>query len=113
MNNAPNGKPTSREKTTKRRSRLRFEVLNAFVDEGMAELTRGEIATWLVLYRDTKADGTARASLDDIARRSGIDRQTVCRAVGRLARRNMLKTERKGGLNRGPSVYRVFPYPME
>ncbi len=63
--------------TSKRRSRLRFELLNAFVDGSMADLTRAELAAWLILYRDTKPDGTARASLDDIARRAGIDRQTA------------------------------------
>jgi hypothetical protein len=109
-----NGKETTTwPKTSKRQSRLRFEILNAFVDEGMVSLNRAELATWLVLYRDTKGDGTARASLADIARRAGIDRQTASRAVGALARRRMLQVIRRGGLNRGPSTYRVFPYPME
>ena len=109
-----NGKPTTaREKTPKRASRLRFEVLNAFVDSGMADLSRSELAVWIILFRDTKPSGTARASLDDIARRGGIDRGTASRAVGRLARRKMLQVIRRGGLNRGPSVYRVFPFPME
>ncbi len=88
-------------------------MLNAFVDTGMADLSRAELAVWLILYRDTKRDGTARASLDDLARRGGIDRQTASRAVGRLARRKMLRVIHHGGLNSGPSTYRVFPYPME
>jgi len=109
-----NGAGNARQRSTsKRRSRLRFELLNAFVDGGMADLTRAELAVWLILYRDTKPDGTARASLDDIARRAGIDRQTASRAVGGLERRTMLQVLRRGGLNRGPSTYRIFPYPME
>ena len=36
----------------------RFAVLNNFIDFTLADLTRGEIAVWLVLYRDTR-DGTA------------------------------------------------------
>ncbi len=55
--------PPARRKTTKRASRLRFELFNAFVDSGMADLSRGELAVWLTLYRDTKRDGTARTSL--------------------------------------------------
>ena len=106
-------KPPAGRKTSKRQSRLRFEMLNAFVDTGMAELSRAELAGWLTVYRDATRDGTARASLDDLARRGGMDRQTASRAVGRLARRKMLQVIRPGGLNRGPSVYRVFPYPME
>lgn len=112
MVNGPNGTPPAR-RTTKRRSRLRFEVFNAFVDGGMANLTRAELAVWFTLFRDTKPDGTARASLDDLARRGGFDRQTASRAVGSLERRRMLQVLRRGGLNRGPSVYRVFPYSME
>jgi hypothetical protein len=105
--------PTARRKTTKRQSRLRFETLNAFVDTGMAELSRAELAVWFILFRDTKRDGVARASLDDLARRGGMNRQTASRAVGRLARRKMLQVIRRGGLNCGPSVYRVYPFPME
>jgi DNA-binding MarR family transcriptional regulator len=104
---------TARRKTTKRRSELRFEFLNAFVDRGMADLTRAELAVWLILYRDTKPNEDVRTSLDDLGRRGGMDRQTASRAVGRLVRRKMLQVLRRGGLNRGPSVYRVFPYPME
>jgi DNA-binding MarR family transcriptional regulator len=105
--------PPARRKTSKRASRLRFEVLNAFVDRGMSDLSRAELALWLILYRDTKRCGTARASLSDIARRAGIDRQTASRAVGKLTRRKMLQVLRRGGLNQGPSEYRVFPYQMD
>jgi DNA-binding MarR family transcriptional regulator len=97
-------------KIAKRVSRLRFELLNAFVDTGMVDLSRAELAVWLILYRDTKQDGTARASLDDLARRGGMNRQKASRAVGRLARRKMLQIIRRGGLNCGPSIYRVFPF---
>jgi DNA-binding MarR family transcriptional regulator len=105
--------PPAGRKTPKRVARLRFELLNAFVDSGMAELSRGELAVWLTLYRDTKRDGTARTSLSDIARRGGMDRQTASRAVGRLGRRKMLQVLRRGSLKDGPSSYRVFPFPME
>ena len=105
--------PPAKRKTAKCASRLRFEVLNAFVDTGMADLSRAELALWLVLYRDTKPSGTARASLDDIARRGGMDRQTASRAVGKLTRRKLLQVLQREALNQGPSEYRVFPYPME
>jgi DNA-binding MarR family transcriptional regulator len=103
---------TAKRKTSRRESRLRFEFLNAFVDTGMADLSRAELAVWLILYRDTKRDGTVRTSLDDLARRGGMNRQTASRAVGRLARRKMLRVLRRGALNCGPSTYRVFPFPM-
>ena len=65
------------------------------------ELSRAESAVWLILYRDAKRHGTARASLDDLALRSGMDRQTASRALGRLASRKMLQIIRRGSLNRG------------
>jgi hypothetical protein len=102
---------TARRKTTKRRSTLRFEILNAFVDEGMSRLSPHEAVTWLVLYRDVKPDGTARTAVDDIAGRAGIGRRTVLRALKNLEQLRMIKVVRRGGLNRGPSSYRVFPFP--
>ena len=106
-----NGKGTTARRTTKRRSALRFEVLNAFVDEGLKHLNPHDAVAWLVLYRDTKPDGTARTSVDDIARRGGINRRTVLRSLKRLEQRRMLQVVRRGGLNQGASSYRVFPFP--
>ncbi|HEY2159263.1 MAG TPA: hypothetical protein VGH33_26795 [Isosphaeraceae bacterium] len=95
----------------KRRSRLRFEALNAFVDEGMRRLAAHESAVWLILFRDTKPSGLARTSVDDMARRGGIGRRTVRRSLKRLEELRMLKVASRGGLNRGPSAYRIFPFP--
>jgi hypothetical protein len=101
--------PTRR--TTKRRSSLRFEMLNAFVDAGMKGLSPSEIVVWLILYRDTKPGGTARTAVDDMARRGGLGRRTVLRALAGLEHKRMLRVEHRGGLNRGPSRYVVFPFP--
>jgi hypothetical protein len=105
--------PPARRRITKRASGLRFEILNAFADRGRADLSRGELAVWLILYRDTRRDGTARTSLDDLVRRGGMNRQTASRAVGELVRWRMLQALSRGGLNQGSSSYRVFPFPME
>jgi hypothetical protein len=106
-----NTKETTARRTSKRRSGLRFQILNAFVDEGMSKLSPHEAVVWFVLYRDTKPDGTARTAVDDIARRAGIGRRTVLRALKTLERLRMVKIVRRGGLNRGASSYRVFPFP--
>ncbi|TWT37017.1 hypothetical protein KOR34_19630 [Posidoniimonas corsicana] len=82
-------------------------MLNAFVDVTMADLCRGDIAVWLVLYRDTR-DGTARASQADIARRAGLSVRGVRTAVRRLERRGLLRCVYRGGLNRGVSRYRAI-----
>jgi DNA-binding MarR family transcriptional regulator len=88
----------------------RFQVLNAFVDRAMAGLTRAEVAVWLVLYRDSR-EGVARTSLADMARRGGMEKRTVLRAVRRLEGRGLLEVVRRGGLSRGPSSYRVRAVP--
>ncbi len=89
-----------------------FAVLNAFVDFALSELPRSEIAVWLVLYRDTR-EGTARTSYDDIARRAGLDRRNVGRALRRLERRGLVKVVHRGGFRRGVSRYRVCGLPKD
>jgi len=88
----------------------RFEVLNSFVDETLSTLCRGDVAVWLVLYRDTR-DGTARTAQSDLSRRSGLSVRGVVKALRRLEKRGLLKVVYQGGLNRGMSRYRVFPLP--
>ncbi|MHB1426378.1 MAG: helix-turn-helix domain-containing protein [Gemmataceae bacterium] len=87
-------------KAGKRSAGERFRVLNNFVDFTLAELSRAEIAVWLVLYRDTR-DGTARTSYDDLARRAGCDRRNVGRAVHRLEQLGLLQVVHRGGLRKG------------
>lgn len=98
----------------RRRSRLRFETLNAFVDRGIVEgaLKPSDVAVWLVLYRHARPDGTAEVTIDTICRASGLARRTVLLALKRLKGCRMLRTIRRGGLNRGASRHVVFPYPM-
>jgi hypothetical protein len=90
----------------------RFAVLNGFVDCSMADLSRAELAAWLVLYRDTR-NGTARTSAEDIGRRIGTSKRAVLDALASLRKRGLLTRVYRGGLNRGPSVYRVHPLPRE
>lgn len=116
--NGANGRPDryqgdngkAKGKPARRKTGDRFAVLNAFVDAGMVSLSKVEALTWLVLYRDTR-DGTAHTSMDSIAVRIGCKRLAVVRAVARLRRRGLLVQVFKGGINRGPSIYRVWPTP--
>jgi hypothetical protein len=100
---APTAKP-------KRRTRSdRFAALNAFVDIGMADLTGAETKVWLILFRDTKAEGTARTAQADIARRAGLSVRGVKLALQRLKAKGIIKAVRRGRINAGPSVYRAYP----
>ena len=86
----------------------RFREPNSFVDCSMADLSRAELATWLVLWRDTK-NGTVRTSMLDVARRIGTTRRAVVDAVAKLVGRGLLTVAFRGGLKRGMNVYRVHP----
>jgi hypothetical protein len=104
------GKPKGKPDGAKSKAGERFAVLNAFVDFAMAELSRAEIAVWMVLFRDTR-DGTARTSIAGLAQRAGCDRSTVFRALRGLGGRGLVKIVHQGGLGRGPSRYRVLALP--
>ncbi len=91
----------------------RFAVLNTFADFTVAGLTRNEIAAWLVLWRDTKPDGTARTSQVDLARRVGVTDRTVRNVLGQLAEKGLLRVVYRGGIGRGASRYRVRPVPPD
>ncbi len=106
------GKPKGKPGSEKTKAGERFAVLNAFADFALADLSRAEIAVWLVLYRDTR-DGTARTSYDDLARRAGLNRRNVGRAVRRLEARGLVKVVCRGGLGRGVSRYRVRGLPKD
>jgi len=100
-------KPRSRPAATEKGGR--FAVLNGFVDFTLRDLDRAELAVWLILYRDTKADGLVRTAQTDLARRAGVDVRTVRRAIGKLRDRGLLVVVNRGGLRRGVSTYRVRP----
>lgn len=91
----------------KRSASARFATVNRFVDVQIRDLTRAEMAVWLVLYRDTKKDGTVRTGQTDIAKRAGISRVSVSRAITTLTKRGLLTVIRQGGIDSGPSIYRI------
>lgn len=91
----------------------RFAVINRFADFALTGLTRAEICTWLLLWRDTKPDGLARTSQVDLARRAGINVRTVKRALRSLIDAGLIVIVCQGGLRNGPSTYRVCATPNE
>ena len=90
----------------------RFKTLNAFIDVSMVGLSKAELATWLILFRDTR-NGTARTGQTDIARRAGLTVRSIQKAIGRLRKRGLIRMVYQGGMNRGCSRYRVEPLANE
>ena len=103
LNNGKAEKPKRTKQTAER-----FGTINAFVDFTLGSLTRNEAAIWLILWRDER-NGTSRTSQADLARRAGVTRRTVVMVLERLESKRLLLRIRRGGLNRGLSVYRVLP----
>jgi len=86
----------------------RFKLFNGFVDFDLAKLRRNDLAVWVVLFRLTDATtNTARASYQTIAASAGCSAATVKRAVKQLRERGLLRVVRQGGMNKGPSTFRV------
>jgi DNA-binding MarR family transcriptional regulator len=85
-----------------------LKTLDAFVDAGMRDLSRSELAVYLTLLRDTRPDGTARAGLSDLATRGGMSVRQASRAVQSLIRRDLV-TVVKPGVPGKATLYTVFP----
>jgi hypothetical protein len=106
------GNGDANRRTEKKKGGDRFHILNTFVDNTLADLNKAEAKLWLILYRDTR-DGMAKAGYNDLARRAGIDRRNVGRALRRLQDRGLLEVIKKGSLTNGVSTYRVSPAARE
>lgn len=84
----------------------RFQQVNNFVDIAMAELNRGEIAVFMVLWRD-EHDGNIRVCQESVAERAGMQKRNCQKAIKSLISKGIIKVIRQGGLNRGPSIYQI------
>lgn len=85
-----------------------FKMLDSFVDEGVRKLTRSELAVHLILIRDTRPDGTARAGLTDLATRGGMSKRSASRAVQDLIERGVLHIV-KPGVSGKATLYTLLP----
>jgi hypothetical protein len=85
----------------------RWAVYNGFVDHTLRELSEAELRVWLILFRDVR-DGLARAGMTDIARRAGLSRRGVVKAVAGLKHRRLIEVAVRGSVNGSTNAYRVY-----
>ena len=105
---AASGPARARGRKPARRCRSeRFALLNAFVDVTLADLTGAEAKVWLILFRDTKANGLACTGQADLARRAGLTVRGVQKALDKLSAKGLVVVVHRGRLNAGPTTYRV------
>ena len=89
--------------------RRRFALLNAVADIALPRFrARTEFAAWLVIFRHAKPDGTATASVADLARRAGCCESAMRRALKRLQSAGLVERLKRGTLAGGPSVWRLL-----
>jgi hypothetical protein len=86
----------------------RWAVLNAFVDVALAKASEAELRVWLVLYREVRPGGLARAGMTDIARRAGMTRRAVVKGINGLKRHGLIEVAARGSINGTPNSYRLL-----
>lgn len=100
---APAGRPIPRKGKP---DAARWAKLNATVDVRLRDLGDAELRAWLVLFRDERG-GVARAGMGDIARRAGLSRRAVVKAIGRLKDRGLVEITARGTVGGLPNTYRL------
>lgn len=75
-------------------------LLDDFVDNGIRRLNPSEVAVYLILLRDSKPDGTARAALTDLAARGGLSVRSASRAIQTLIKRGRITVLKPGVVGR-------------
>lgn len=103
------GAPASADQIVKKpvRRKDRFGEMNGFVDLTLKELSRSELAVWLIRWRDTKPNGLAKTSQAGLAKRGGLSLRMVQYALKSLQERELLKVVQRGRIGKGCSTYRV------
>ncbi|GDX95197.1 hypothetical protein LBMAG47_08610 [Planctomycetia bacterium] len=100
---APGVKPA---RTAPAKDKGRWALLNGIVDRMLRELGGAELRVWLVLYRDERG-GAARTGMGDIARRAGLTRRGVVKAVAGLKDRGIIEVTERGTIDGRPNTYRL------
>lgn len=85
----------------------RWATFNAFVDGHLGAATSAEVRVWMVIYREVRPGGLAHVGMSDIARRAGLTRRGVVKAINGLKRRGMVELVTRGSVNGSPNAYRV------
>lgn len=86
----------------------RWNTLNKFVDCTMGGLSAVQSNVWIVLFRDTKPNGTAQVSYGDMARRAGCSIRGAKYALSALIRKRLVEQVKRGdNITHTASIYRL------
>ncbi|QDT72222.1 helix-turn-helix domain-containing protein [Lacipirellula limnantheis] len=101
--------PAKRKKNAKAAGR--FQTMNDFADLSARLVDTTAQAVWWILFRETKPNGLASVSFNQIADLIGLKRRAAMRAVQDLEEAGLLTVVKRGSLNAGPSTYRIHGTP--
>lgn len=111
-NGAVGGGRTTRKPRTRNAAAIgRFQTMNEFIDLSARTVAPTAQAVWFVLFRETKPNGLASISFNQIADLIGLKRRAAMRAVQELEDAKLLTVVKRGRLNAGPSTYRIHGTP--
>lgn len=89
----------------------RFKTMNEFADFSAKSVSTTAQAAWWILFRETKPNGLASVSFNQIADLIGLKRRAAIRAVQELEDAGLLTVVKRGSLKAGPSTYRIHGTP--
>jgi hypothetical protein len=106
---APPRQPAANGKAPKRKEATgRFQVLNTFVDESARLVSTTAQAVWMVLYRETKPNGLAQVSHNQIAEMIGLKRRATINATQELIAKGLIKVIHRGSATtHEATIYRI------
>ncbi len=105
------GKAQPATNAKKLAGRIRWQTLNQFVDVVLRDLSGGEAAVWLVLFRDAR-NGKATTAITDLATRCGMSRRGITKALALLKEKRLVAVIRRGSAAGAPNVYAVRGGPF-
>lgn len=105
------GKRVARGETRDSPNKVRWAMLNRFVDVRMKSLPAAACSVWLVLFRHADATGHVSMALPQLQEKCGVSRNTVRSALKALEEVGLLTIERKG--NNVGGIYETSVYKLE
>lgn len=85
----------------------RFKIMNEFADFSAKSVSVMAQAAWWILFRETKPNGLAKMSFNQLAEAIGKKRRATIYAIQELEKTGLLTVVRRGSLKAGASIYRV------
>lgn len=89
----------------------RWQMLNSFIDVGMAQLSKPAACCWFVLFRNARR-GFVTIDQKRLAATCGYSTRQARRSLAELIECRFVHLVSRGNQQKGPSRYRLLPVPI-